>query len=357
MRPRISLPSSPRGSDPTERATPRPRGLGRRHVPVRAAILLGLALLPWQAGCGGQTNDAPVSDCGGRRLMVFASDRGATAGQYSIYLYDFDGLGFRLVTNLNSPTVPNIDPAITSNLEVVAFVSERATGAGGTDILLYDRCRAQLVAAPGINSAGHESEPAFSYDSYKLAFVRDTLGDKRIRLIDGIPDVLIPLPNLDAPAGFDDYSPSPDLTGALIAFVSNRNGNPDVFVYDAGGDSLRALPDLISPGDDVDPWITPNGQYLAFASNRTGGAGDFDLYLYDIETKVFITLAAALNTGAVERSPNLSADASLMVFQSNRASSLGRMDLWNHTRSSGAIGQAASESSADDDVQPYMVWP
>jgi hypothetical protein len=39
------------------------------------------------------------------------------------------------------------------------------------------------------------------------------------------------------------------------------------------------LPELASPGDDEDPWLTPDLRVIVFSSDRAGGPGSNDLYM------------------------------------------------------------------------------
>ncbi len=71
---------------------------------------------------------------------------------------------------------------------------------------------------------------------------------------------------------------SPD--GARIAFSSDRDGNEEVYVMDAGGSNLRRV--TKDDGIDMNPAWSPDGQWLVFASNRDG---DFDIYVVQADGK------------------------------------------------------------------------
>jgi len=237
----------------------------------RSAVWLGaLGLL--LNGCAKETAPAGCGDTGGTRLVVFASDRNQTVGQHDLYLYDLDAGGFRLIGGINTGS-PEGNPSISPDAELIAFEATR--GASGSDIFLYSRCDQTIVGLPaGVNTAAAETEPAFSGDSNKLAFTRVVSGFRRIFLVDGVGDTLIPLPGLDTTAAYSDWAPSPNQDGSLIAFVSDRNGTPDVFVWDRALRMVRLIPVLQSDSLDLEPSLTPDGHYLTFASNRAGGAGE-----------------------------------------------------------------------------------
>jgi Tol biopolymer transport system component len=264
------------------------------------------------------------------------------------------------LSGINSPTAPDLNPTISSDGRFIAFESNRG-GAGGTDILMYDRLRAEFVQLGDANSPGREGEPAFTGDGARLAFVRDTLNARRIRLIDGASFKFIPLPGLDTVASYSDWAPAPNRDGSRIAFVSDRNGTADVFIWESDSSSrVLDLPELRSPdGDEVEPTLTPDGRFVCFASNRPGGVGGYDLYLYelqDLSHPVTIPLDS-LNTSHDERNPSISADGMIISFESNRDRGLGKTDIWNHNRSDGRTGQARELSSTSEDIQPSLKWP
>jgi TolB protein len=53
-----------------------------------------------------------------------------------------------------------------------------------------------------------------------------------------------------------------------IAFTSNRDGNPEIYVVNRDGSGLRRL--TSHPENDVTPTWSPTGQQIAFTSNRGG---------------------------------------------------------------------------------------
>jgi len=66
-------------------------------------------------------------------------------------------------------------------------------------------------------------------------------------------------PGYDAEGGY-----SPD--GKLIAFSSNRDGDPDVYVMNADGTGVRQITN--APGYDGGPFISPDGKWIVYRSDR-----------------------------------------------------------------------------------------
>ncbi|MEX0678057.1 MAG: biopolymer transporter Tol [Pirellulales bacterium] len=54
--------------------------------------------------------------------------------------------------------------------------------------------------------------------------------------------------------------------GKLIAFCSDRDGDPDLYVMNADGSGLRQLTDV--PGYDGGPFVSPNGRWVVYRTDR-----------------------------------------------------------------------------------------
>ncbi len=76
---------------------------------------------------------------------------------------------------------------------------------------------------------------------------------------------------------------SPD--GTRIAFVSNRDGNGEIYVIDADGKNLRRV--TKDEGEDSNPTWSPDGEWIAFASNRDG---DLEIYVVRPDGKGLLQL-------------------------------------------------------------------
>ena len=69
-------------------------------------------------------------------------------------------------------------------------------------------------------------------------------------------------------------------TQAKIVFTSTRDGNADIYVMNTDGSEQVRLTN--HPGDDFDPTWSPNGEHIAFVSEREH-AGLYDIYLMDAD--------------------------------------------------------------------------
>ena len=121
--------------------------------------------------------------------------------------------------------------------------------------------------AAGINLSNNEHcehSPVWSPDGSGIAFVSDRDGDWEIYVMnaDGTEQRrLTRAPGIDrAPAW------SPD--GARIAFESNRSGEFDIFVIAGDGSGERVL--IERSGQDLEPCWSPDGGRIAFIGNQYG---------------------------------------------------------------------------------------
>lgn len=89
------------------------------------------------------------------------------------------------------------------------------------------------------------------------------------------------------------------------------------------------------------PFVTSDGKYLLFSSNRTGGLGGFDLWYVELEGNNTIkpgtikNMGAPVNTAYDEQAPYYHAASKSLVFSSNGNIGMGGYDLF---ASKGTIG-------------------
>ncbi len=113
----------------------------------------------------------------------------------------------------------------------------------------------------------------------------------------------------------DDITPvwSPD--GQRVAFVSQRDGNREIYIVDsdglsAGGTGVVNLTQ--HPAEDWTPAWSPDGQQLALSSNRQG---TWEIFVIDADGT---NLRQITNDGAGNLSPVWSPDGKMMAYSSKR---------------------------------------
>jgi Tol biopolymer transport system component len=131
------------------------------------------------------------------------------------------------------------------------------------------------AARSGFGAGPPASDPAWSPDGRKLAFVRLNAGHGvYVAKADG--SGLRNLTPKPVGAAYADPAWSPD--GRKLAFVSDRDGNSEVYVMNANGSGQWSL--TRNPAFDADPAWSPNGRKIAFVSNRDGG---FAIYVMNAD--------------------------------------------------------------------------
>ena len=95
-----------------------------------------------------------------------------------------------------------------------------------------------------------------------------------------------------------------------IAFVSDRDGNDEIYAMSADGSGLARLTD--NPAYDWDPSWSPDGRRIAFVSDRDGSAG---IYAMNADGSGLARLAAG---SAYDYSPAWSPDGRRIAFASDR---------------------------------------
>jgi Tol biopolymer transport system component len=186
----------------------------------------------------------------------------------------------------------------------------------------------------------------------------------------GTPVNLGPIVNSSA----DDWPPIISADGLTLYFNSNRSGgygDHDLWVTTrpTASDPWGAPANLGSivngPAKEAFPSISADGLSLFFESTRPGGYGQHDLWVTTRPTvsdpwEPPVNLGPAINTSYQDATPAISADGLSLFFESTRSGGYGNFDLWVTTRTtpdadwSAPVNLGATVNSSDWDGLPSI---
>ena len=101
-----------------------------------------------------------------------------------------------------------------------------------------------------------------------------------------------------------------DATGKIV-FVSDRDGNNEIYTMNADGSDQKRL--TFNGAQDVQPCWSPDGQMIAWASNRTG---DWDIWTMNADGTDQTNLTA--NKDRQDTNPMWSDDPNVVAYLSNK---------------------------------------
>ena len=254
-------------------------------------------------------------------------------GSKEIYVVDSDGEG---ITRITSHGAISLSPAWSPDGSRIAYTSfrsgapflyERDLGTG-TDRVLSDRNGINITPSyspdgrmiafgttVGVNTQiatigpsglrqhtqgrGYENlSPTFSPDGRRIAFVSDRLGEPQIYVMNlgGEPRLVS-----DYAYGSRGYSTSPDWSpvGPAIAYHTRVNGRMQIAAVNPDGGRPRLLTDRFT---NEDPSWAPDGRHLVFASPDRENGG---LFVLDTVTGRIRPLVRGRGFGLPDWSPPL----------------------------------------------------
>lgn len=337
--------------------------------PATGAIALPGPIAPAGVTAGSLAPIAPAggvlvgSDLAGaleENILAFASrrDTGGGAG-FDIFIYDRQAATVLALPGVNTGA-NEIHPRLSHNGEWLIY----ATDANGDyDIQIYDLRSHLIDTLAKLNTPFDELSPTVSDNGQIVAFTSRENGFRQLRLHDlstGVTTIPVssslqgingpvpaPLPGspLLSWLAADILDPNVSADGRVVAFaVSQYGGARDIYLYDLATGALANPPFVNTINDERDPELSADGQFLLFASDRTG---DKNIYMADLLGGVTDRLVLA-NSPGDEREPRfLGPSGSQVLFESNRN---GNERLFIYDTVSGVLDTlpVAHEDWADD---------
>jgi len=244
--------------------------------------------------------------------IAFVSDK---TRRKEIYVMDSDGGNLRQIT---SNRTLNLSPEWWPNSDRLLYTSYKARNPDLYVLDIFTNKEWRLSNRPGLNVGA-----AFRLDGQKIALVLTLQpGNSDIYLLNPDGSGLTQVTSSWA----IDVSPAWSPDGKYLALVSDRSGNPQLYMLDLsrGAESQSNPPVRITWQGDYNssPAWSPDGRYLAFAGRKNG---QFDLFVLDLDQGEYGTVRPLTNTTYNEEDPAWSPDGRFIAFSSNRT---GNYDIY-----------------------------
>jgi hypothetical protein len=169
----------------------------------------------------------------------------------------------------------------------IAFVSDY----DGDEEIWTMTSDGQNVTQITANDGAIDRDPAWSPDGSTIVYASDASSPGQTEIF----SVVVPISEGDAPvitrltddAG-SSYAPAWSPTGEMLAFISDRSGDGDVYTMDATGQRTRLLTADDGGAEDRRPTFTPDGRWVVFISNREDDI--FQTYLVNLRGSELVRL-------------------------------------------------------------------
>jgi hypothetical protein len=229
-----------------------------------------------------------------------------------------------------------------------------AVGVNGVDEQIVASARASrgpvfgpVTAVAGINSAGLDGAPMLSADGLALYFYSTRAGGLGSRDLwvttraDTAAPFTAPVPIAGVNSPAFDHAPWISSDELTLLWATDRSGGPgqgDIWIARrnvrsdgfSGPAPLNGVNSALDEGRGV---LDSDGLTIYFSSNRAGGVGDRDLWVATrndpADAFSQVTDLAAVNSPSMDSDPMLSADDRELMFSSARD---GRIRLWRSVR-------------------------
>ena len=329
----------------------------------RAPCRWGFFLVLFCVFCGHSLH-APAQKATAPKLLIAFGSYRDRPKQPNIFFYEHDGVGNgkivgKVGTQRNVASAEG-HPSLSHDGRFCAFTFELENNTGR--IYFWDRKEQKLVDHPALNSSPNaQMGPSLSRDGNLIAFSAwgrpGAAGQGwHVFLYDRGGKKTVELPGLNS-QNFEDRLPALSGDGRWLAFTSNRKGGvglSDIYLYDRRESKLLTLPQMNSKHMDGEPSLSADGNLIAFASDRPGGRGGRDIYLFDRAADKFLALPG-LNTAAHEYSPSLSPDGRFLVFVSERLGGEGERDIYLYDRQAQKLLPTPGLNSRTEDFDPCVI--
>ena len=266
-----------------------------------------------------RTKLAFVSDRNRQRLDGTVENREVK----EIYVADYDGANQRRLTVSRQL---NLNPSWAPDSRALAYTTYRPN----PDIFI-SRIYEGVLQNP-TKGVGTNYVPVFSPDGRQIAFMSARDGNPEIYVMNADGSNLRRLTNHPAGESSPTWSPS----GSQIAFTSDRTGKPQIYIVGTDGSDLRRLPIKESEADRP-TWAPAPYNEIAYAGRTSSGG--FDIVVYELSTQNSRRLT---NGEGTNESPAYSPGGRHIAFTSTRG---GRAQIYTIDRLGRDLKQITRDGS------------
>lgn len=221
-----------------------------------------------------------------RNVTVAGADE-ATQSYPELFVARLDNLGAaRQITDLQTSIVAS--PSWSPEARELVFVSDY----DGDEEIWYVSLEGDTQPVQVTYNEGIDRDPAWNpiLGSREILIASDlnsyfSTEIYSIHLVS--PDEEVPYEQLTNSDG-SSYAPSWNSIGTQITFISDRQGDPDVYVMNADGIGEEVVTRSDGNAEDRSPAFSPDGSFIAFISNREDDR--FHVYVISLEGDVLTRL-------------------------------------------------------------------
>ena len=207
--------------------------------------------------------------------------------------------------------IPGEAQVTVASLDVVDATGQAVPSTGiGTVVTVYETGKIPFFSPP--------------VNAWQLVFITERDGNPEVYTIMANGSGLRRLTETEALEGGPRWSPD----GGRIAFHSNRDGNLEIYTMDDQGGDVRRLTE--HPAADFSPTWSPDGTRMAFVSERDGNP---EIYVMNADGSHVQRLT---NNPAADLMPAWSPDGKQIVFVSDRG---GAQELYLMDANGGNVAQ------------------
>lgn len=304
-----------------------------------------------ETGMPGITSISPESGPEGTEVTIFGMNFAATPAENQV---TFNGVDAQVIQAVDTALVTEVPVGATTGPVEVTVNSETATGP--TFTVVTTGTIEAIVTTTGtdqdsdgylVTVDGADSHSANLEDT--LYFENLNEGSHSVELSDIAGNCTLSGMNpRDVTVSAADtvsttFSVScQDIISNQIVFVSDRDGNNEVYVMGVDGSGQTRL--TVNSAADEDPAVSPDGSQIAFSSDRDGNS---EIYLMDADGNNVVPVT---NTTGVENSdPVWSPDGSQLAFTRFTGSQVFDVFIIN---ADGSGENNVTNSSTSNDAAP-----